>query len=373
MWMTIEIDTGVVGDRADNTVYQFVPTTNPAGWHTVDAAAGQWQKWNNNEATVTGNPLISLSDVAAAHTGLNVVRAYLRLGMGDSYHGTGVGTVGWVDKATIGGVTYDFVVGAPTVTSVSPNQGTQGQTLDWCCHKWHQFERCYGPRLWRLNITVSNPVVNATARRSRRTSSSRPTAATGARDVSVTTPGGTGTLTGGFTVRAPDGWCEQATVSNGTADLYGSIRSYQTFTPVTSHYFNAVSLYLYKLGSPTFTATIALYNVGADGTPTGSPLCSTTFAASSLTTTATWYTYAFATGCQVDANTKYAVVLSCDGGNSANKVLIGISTTGGYSRGERGYTTTTTWTVRTDQDWAFKEGQSPIAIESVSPNLGMPG
>jgi hypothetical protein len=112
VWMTIEIDTSVVGDRADNTVYQFVPTTNPSAWHTVDAGAGQWQKWNNNDGDVTGNPLISLSAVAMAHPGLNVVRTYLRLGMGDLYNGTGLGTVAWVDKATIGGVTYDFVVGS---------------------------------------------------------------------------------------------------------------------------------------------------------------------------------------------------------------------------------------------------------------------
>ena len=31
--MTIEIDTGVAGDRSDNTTYQHVPTSNPAGWH----------------------------------------------------------------------------------------------------------------------------------------------------------------------------------------------------------------------------------------------------------------------------------------------------------------------------------------------------
>jgi hypothetical protein len=112
VWMTIEIDTGVVGDRADNTVYQFVPATNPSAWHTVDAGTGQWQKWNDGMGDVTGNPLISLSAVAATHSGLDVVRAYLRLGMGDSYNGTGSGTVAWVDKATIGGVMYDFVVGS---------------------------------------------------------------------------------------------------------------------------------------------------------------------------------------------------------------------------------------------------------------------
>ena len=128
VWMTTEIDTGVVGDRTDNTKYQFVPTTNPAGWHTVNAAAGLWQKWNDNQGDVTGNPLISLSAVAAAHTGCNVIRTYLRLGMGDSYHGiAGLGTVAWVDKATIGTVTYDFVV--PTYwyvakTGLDTNEGT---------------------------------------------------------------------------------------------------------------------------------------------------------------------------------------------------------------------------------------------------------
>ncbi len=110
VWMTIEIDTGIADDRDDNTVYQFVPTTNPAGWNTFNAGAGLWQKWNNNDGDTTGNPLIPLSDVVTAHTGLNVVRTYLRLGMGETYYNGGTGTVAWVDKTTLGGVTYDFVV-----------------------------------------------------------------------------------------------------------------------------------------------------------------------------------------------------------------------------------------------------------------------
>ena len=115
VWMTIEIDIGVPGDRSDNVVFQHVPTANPAGWHTVDAGDGLWQKWNNNEGDTTGNPLISLSDIASdpLYTGLNVVRTYLRLGMGTSYYLPTTdenGTVGWVDKITLGGVTYDFVL-----------------------------------------------------------------------------------------------------------------------------------------------------------------------------------------------------------------------------------------------------------------------
>jgi hypothetical protein len=128
VWMTIEIDTGVVGNRSDDTTYQHVPTTNPAGWHTVDAAAGLWQKWNNYEGDTTGNPKISLSAVAANHTGLNVTRVYLRLGMGDSYHGTGNGTIGWVDKVTIGTVTYDFVLPRywyVAKTGSDTNEGTE--------------------------------------------------------------------------------------------------------------------------------------------------------------------------------------------------------------------------------------------------------
>jgi hypothetical protein len=123
VWMTIEIDTGVVGDRADNTTYQFVPPTNPAGWHTVNAGAGLWQKWNNDWGDVSGNPLISLSDVAALYPGCNVVRDYLRLGMGNTYHGTaGMGTVAWVDTVTIGTVTYDFAV-KKGLTDPQPDKG----------------------------------------------------------------------------------------------------------------------------------------------------------------------------------------------------------------------------------------------------------
>ena len=110
VWMTIEIDTGTVADRSDNTTYQFVPTSNPAGWNTFDAGAGLWQKWNDSNGDTTGNPLISLGAVAAAHPGLNVVRTYLRLGMGESYYNSGTHTIAWVDKATLGGLTYDFVV-----------------------------------------------------------------------------------------------------------------------------------------------------------------------------------------------------------------------------------------------------------------------
>ena len=146
-------------------------------------------------------------------------------------------------------------------------------------------------------------------------------------------------------------------VSSGI-DIYGQLWGYQTFIPARPHYFNYVSLVLYKVGAPTFITTISLYNTAAHE-PTGTPLCSTTFVASSLTATATWRTYKFATGWDVSAGTEYALVLSGSGGTSASKVTVGVNVTGSYSGGTCGYSTTggTGWQALPGEDMAFKEGQ----------------
>jgi len=130
VWMTIEIDTGVVGVRTDNTAFQHVPTTNPAGWHTVNAGAGQWLQWTTYTSGITTGPLLTLSQIAsnATYTGLNITRVYLRLGMGNSYHPDANGTVGWVDKVTIEDVTYDFVLAKywyVATTGSDSNRGTE--------------------------------------------------------------------------------------------------------------------------------------------------------------------------------------------------------------------------------------------------------
>ena len=119
VWMTIEIDTGVLGLRTDNTAYQFVPTPNPAGWNTFNAGAGLWLQWTTYTSGITVGSPMTLSAVATANTGLQVVRTYLRLGMGNSYSNGGTGTIAWVDKTTILGKTYDFVtVCTPTPPAV---------------------------------------------------------------------------------------------------------------------------------------------------------------------------------------------------------------------------------------------------------------
>lgn len=112
VWMTIELDTGNSGDRNDNTTFQMVPAPyGSVDYVTVNANAAEqtWYRWLDDMGTTDSTPW-TLEEIAEEYPGVSVVRTYLRLGMGDSYAPDANGTQAWVDKATIGGVTYDFVV-----------------------------------------------------------------------------------------------------------------------------------------------------------------------------------------------------------------------------------------------------------------------
>jgi hypothetical protein len=210
-----------------------------------------------------------------------------------------------------------------------------------------------------------------------------PGAALGLRDVSVTTAVGTATASDSFTVnestaaQTGTGWYEQSTANNAGTYIYGQNWKCQTFTPSTSHYFNWASLVLYKTGSPTFTVTLALHNVDANHQPVGTALASTTFAASSLTTIATWKEYIFPVGYDLSAGTEYALVLSGNGGDTTNRVLVRVDTTGSYSAGLRGSSTDggTTWQMLSDDDMAFKEGQYNLyeTFTSINPGIDIYG
>jgi hypothetical protein len=112
VWMTIELEIGDPNTRDDNVTFQMVPPPyGLAKYVTIDARKGTWYKWNNDEGDITGNPAMSLQDIALTYPGVTVIRTYLRLGIGDSYGPGPNGTQAWVDKVSIGEVTYDFVKG----------------------------------------------------------------------------------------------------------------------------------------------------------------------------------------------------------------------------------------------------------------------
>jgi hypothetical protein len=119
VWVYIELNKNMFGD----IMYQYVPTSNPLSWHTEDAASGtHWQAWTDLYSGIPTGPMLSLTDIAAANPGKTVSRVYLTEGMGDSYHSTAFGTVAWVDKVTIGTVTYDFAV-KKGLTDPQPDKG----------------------------------------------------------------------------------------------------------------------------------------------------------------------------------------------------------------------------------------------------------
>jgi uncharacterized repeat protein (TIGR01451 family) len=105
--------------------------------------------------------------------------------------------------------TYANVFLAPTITSVTPNQGNQGQTLG-IVITGSQLNRVnavdFGAGITVNSITVDGPT-QITVNISISTN-----AALGSRDVTVTNPTGTDTLTGGFTVQQ-----SQTVMPSGTA------------------------------------------------------------------------------------------------------------------------------------------------------------
>ena len=119
VWVYIELNKGEAGD----TMYQYVPTSNPSSWHTVNPMTGakNWQVWTNLTDGITTGPMLSISDIAAANPGKTIDRVYLTEGMGDSYHDNPNGTYAWVDTTTIGTVRYDFIVAPQNGSIVAHN------------------------------------------------------------------------------------------------------------------------------------------------------------------------------------------------------------------------------------------------------------
>jgi hypothetical protein len=126
VWIYIELNKGVAGD----VTYQFVPSSNPAGWHTVNAAAGSWYQWADQNGTLTGSAR-TLAQVASDNPGKTVDRVYITLGMGNSYHDNPAGTVAYVNNVVIGSTTYAFATstGVATGSNVAATSSGVGVTF----------------------------------------------------------------------------------------------------------------------------------------------------------------------------------------------------------------------------------------------------
>lgn len=94
-----------------------------------------------------------------------------------------------------------------------------------------------------------------------------------------------------------------------------------------------VSLYCYRTGTPG-TVTVGIYTVNGTGMPTGSALCSGTRNGDSFDTSAAWYVFNMTSSYELNASTKYAIVVSASGVSGASdKLNFRISTANPYAGG----------------------------------------
>jgi len=154
---------------------------------------------------------------------------------------------------------------------------------------------------------------------------------------------------------------------NTGEDSYGYVGAYsgalwrgQTFTPQVSHKITSVKLKLYRYGSPG-TITVGIRATDGSGHPTGEDLCSGTTNGNTLPTTygtAEWREITFASGYDLSASTKYAIVVRAINGGDYNHVRwLHDSTDATYSGGAQEYSENSgsSWETDAGIDLMFEE------------------
>jgi len=157
---------------------------------------------------------------------------------------------------------------------------------------------------------------------------------------------------------------------NAGDNYYDSIRAAywfaQTFTPATAHKITSVKLKLYRLGSPG-TVTVSIKATDGSGHPTGADLCSGTTNGNTLTDTSPgeWREITLGAGYNLDADTKYAIVVRALNGDSSNYVAWrsdGTSPT--YAGGCLEYSedSGSSWGSDTGYDFMFEDWGEPLGV-----------
>jgi hypothetical protein len=120
----------------------------------------------------------------------------------------------------------------------------------------------------------------------------------------------------------------------------------QTFTTSSSHPVNTIKLKLGRIWSSTDPGviTVSIKNTDSNGYPTGDSLCSGSFLGKNLAliysaTQTQWYTITLSNECQLNANTKYAIVVTAPQADVNNRLCWGVDspddgTNSNYNGGE---------------------------------------
>jgi len=147
----------------------------------------------------------------------------------------------------------------------------------------------------------------------------------------------------------------------------------QTFTPATAHVIKAVKLKLSKLGNPTTPIDVSIKATDSNGKPTGSDFCHGTLDPADIPSApdgdpGAWYVISLGVGYSLVADTKYAIVVHMNGGDSSNEIQWRLNTLAPYAGGAMCYSADgTTWYTGSG-DCMFEEYSSittPTSDEEV--------
>jgi hypothetical protein len=139
--------------------------------------------------------------------------------------------------------------------------------------------------------------------------------------------------------------------------VYGNIYQAQTFTPTENHKLTSLILDIYSIGNPQGNLVIEIYNVDAEGKPTGSPLATMQRTANKIPIVPTEIEIVLPTWLDLSAGTTYAIVLKCQQGTYNNMIQWAVSNNNPYARGTRVYSNDggATWIVNSSDDFWFDE------------------
>jgi len=153
---------------------------------------------------------------------------------------------------------------------------------------------------------------------------------------------------------------------NSDSGVYATLWKAQTFTPSVAHRITSVKLLIRRVLLPGII-TVGIRETNVVGHPTGADLCSGTIDGDSLTDSwpPEWYEITLGTGWNLDADTKYAIVVRALTGNALNSLLWGSDITSPtYDGGnyELSGNSGVSWTSTPGTDFMFEEWGEPPTV-----------
>ncbi|GAI83424.1 unnamed protein product [marine sediment metagenome] len=140
----------------------------------------------------------------------------------------------------------------------------------------------------------------------------------------------------------------------------------QTFTPSQAHKITSVKLLLFRKGLPGIV-TASIRATDGSGLPNGADLCSGTIDGDTLTTdeAGAWYEITLGDGYNLDADTKYAIVIRAPTGTVTKTVewradISSPTYPGGCYNGSNN--SGVDWFANSNYDFMFEEWGEPIPV-----------